>query len=41
LLLEKENKINKSLYKLIRRRKEITQINKMGDEKGDIETDPN
>jgi hypothetical protein len=32
-LLEKENKINRSLPKLIERRKEITQITKMGGEK--------
>jgi hypothetical protein len=38
---EKVNKINKSSTKLIKRRKQKTQINKMGGEKGDIKTDPN
>jgi hypothetical protein len=38
---EKVNKINKSSVKLIKRRKQKTEINEMGGEKGDIKTDPN
>jgi hypothetical protein len=37
---EKINKINKSLAKVTKRRKEKTQINKIRLAKGDIKTDP-
>jgi hypothetical protein len=38
---EKINKIDKHLTKLTKRRREMTQINKLRDEKGNITTDTN
>ena len=37
--LEKINKINKSLARLIKRKREKTQINRIRNEKGEVTTD--